>query len=97
MQYWITSNIQEHLRAAAATGSVSASAAAASVGLAAVSAGFVVSAGLSSFLLLLRRPLSFDLNWESALGAVDKKKKSAKTHRKRNHTVRHGIRKSLLK
>ena len=59
---------QGNLRAAAATGSVAASAA--SVGLAAVSAGFVVSVGLSSFLLLLRRPFSFDFNWESALGAI---------------------------
>jgi hypothetical protein len=60
-----------YLRAAAATGSVAASAAAASVGLVSISAGFVVSVGLSSVLLLLRRPLSFDFSWESALGAIE--------------------------
>jgi hypothetical protein len=63
--------IAEYLRAAAATESVAVSEAVSSAGLAAVSAGFVVSVGLSSFLLLLRRTLNFAFNWESALGAVD--------------------------
>lgn len=56
---------------AVAASVVAASVVAASVDSVAVSVGFAVSVGLSSFLLLFMRPLSFVFNRESALGAIN--------------------------